>query len=111
MYKHGDIVWVPYPLADQPTKTKVRPAIIISGEDSNKLDNDMLIAQITSVIRGDKFSFLISNSDTNTALPKESEIRCNKIATIRKSLIIGKLASLKSTKQKELYRKICSVFE
>ena len=111
MYKQGDIVWVPYPLADQPGKTKVRPAIIISNASSNALDNDMLIAQITSVIRKDKFSFRINNSEITTALPKESEIRCNKIATIRNSLVIGKLSSLKPDKHQELVRKIFLVFE
>jgi len=77
----------------------------------NVLDNDMLIAQITSIIRGDKFSFQIRNSDLEIPLPKESEIRCNKIATIRKQLIIGKLSSLKPSKQRDLYKKICSVFD
>jgi len=110
MYKQGDIVWVPYPLADKQGKTKVRPAIIISSEESNSLDNDLLIAQITSIIRSDKFSFRVRNSDLENPLPKESEIRCNKITTIRKQLIMGKLSSLKSSKQRELYKRICSVF-
>lgn len=96
MYKQGDIIIVQYPFSDKPKRSKKRPAIIVSNEKSNMLDNDLLICPITSTIRSTPFSYLISNNDTDADLPKASEIRCNKIITIRKNLIIQKFSEVKT---------------
>ena len=45
MYKQGDIIAVHYPLTDKPAKTKLRPAVVVSNELSNQMDNDILVAQ------------------------------------------------------------------
>lgn len=108
MYKQGDIITVKYPFSDKPQKTKLRPAIVISNKKSNSLDNDLLIAPITSTIRATLFSFPLDNKDLTKPLPKNSEIRCNKITTIRQKLVIDKISFLKKKKHKELVEKICS---
>ena len=63
MYKQGDIITVKYPFSDKPQKAKLRPAIVISNKKSNNLDNDLLIAPITTTIRATPFSFTIDNKD------------------------------------------------
>jgi len=111
MYGQGDIISVWYPFSDNFKKGKSRPAIVISNEQSNLLDNDLLIAPLTSTIRNDPFSFPINNTDLTNPLPKECEIRCNKITTIRHTLIQGKVSSLKKHKHPELIKKVCSCIE
>ena len=88
MFKQGDIVIVRYPFSDNPIKEKLRPAVIVSNSKSNKLDRDYLICPITSTLRETPFSFRLSKKHTEKNLPKKSEIRCNKIVTIRDHLMI-----------------------
>ncbi|MFN0047869.1 MAG: type II toxin-antitoxin system PemK/MazF family toxin [Cytophagales bacterium] len=106
MYKQGDIIEVWFPFSDFPMKGKIRPAIIISNELSNAIDNDVLVAPITSKIRENEFSFLLQDEYLTISLPKNSEIRCNKMATIRISNIISKFSFLKEERQSELIDRI-----
>jgi mRNA-degrading endonuclease toxin of MazEF toxin-antitoxin module len=60
MYKQGDIIAVHYPLTDKPAKTKLRPAIVVSNNISNKLDNDILVCPITPKTHDSEFSYPLS---------------------------------------------------
>jgi len=111
MYKQGDIIWVKYPFSDQPQTSKLRPAVVVSNEVSNRLDNDLLIAQITSALRGDAFSFTLTDKEVTGQLPKTSEVRCNKIVTIRQQLVEGKLSAIQPEKLHVLIRKVIKSFE
>ena len=51
MYKHGDVVLVPFPFSDQ-TITKKRPAVVISSNAYNEVSSDLIIIAITSKIEG-----------------------------------------------------------
>ena len=83
MYKQGDIIAVHYPLTDKPAKTKLRPAIVVSNDISNKLDNDILVCPITTKTHDSEFSYPLNNNDLTLPLLNGSEVRCNKIMTIR----------------------------
>ena len=107
-YKQGDIIKVPFPFSDDFSRSKVRPAIVVSNEMSNQLDNDIIIAPITSVVRTNVFSLLIDNQDLTFPLPLNSEVRCNKIMVMRQSLVISKISSLKKYKHNDLIEKIYS---
>jgi len=93
-YKQGDLVWLNYPYSDDFSQSKRRPAIIISNDISNSLDEDYLLCPITSILRNDIFPFRLENEFLSRPLPKTSEARCNKIVTVRESIIIAKFASL-----------------
>jgi mRNA interferase MazF len=108
--RQGDIVWVPYPHSDHSGKTKIRPALVVSGDESNALDNDLLIVQITSVLRGDRFSVRLTPTDTDIPLPKVSEIRCNKIATVKKTAVISRMAVMRPDRIGQVLERVCSVF-
>ena len=95
MYNQGDIVWVKYPFSDQLDKAKTRPAIVISNSRSNVTDNDFLICPITSTPRAGAFSYPLSRNDTQLPLPQPSEVRCNKIFTVRNTLILDKITNMK----------------
>lgn len=109
-YKQGDIVWVKYPFSDQPDKAKARPAVVVSHERSNQLDHDLIVAPVTSRIRGDAFSFLLTPDDTNVALPQMSEVRSNKMVTIRSMLMEKKITQLKPEALERLIEQVCETF-
>ena len=88
-YKQGDIVWIDYQYIGK-LESKPRPCIIISNKSSHSLDNDYLICPITSTIRLNKYSVLIENKDLSRTLPKDCEIRANKIFTYRESKFLEK---------------------
>ena len=113
MYKQGDIVAVHYPLTDKPVKTKLRPALIVSNDQSNSMDNDVLVCPLTTRIRNSKFSYQIINEDLTLPLPKDSEVRCNKIMTIRvwNKQIIGKLSQVSPEVLSSILNLVRSVFK
>ena len=111
IYKQGDVVWIKFPLTDQPTKAKTRPTVIVSNQSSNQLDQDYLVAQITSRLRSDPFSFLINSDHLSQPIPKESEIRCNKLATVRSHVILGCISSLKEKALEEVIKKVKQAIE
>jgi len=110
MYKQGDIIIVPYPFSDNLKKYKYRPAVIVSNKKSNGLNEDVLICPITSKSRENEFSYKLKEKDTKEALPVQSEVRCNKIVTIRKSLLKRKFNYLKQQALREIIQKVKSSF-
>lgn len=110
MYVQGDIIIVKYPFSDDPNKQKLRPAVIVSNAASNNLDKDYLVCPITSTLRDSKFSFLLQDNHTTNRLPKESEIRCNKIVTIRDKLIKDKFSTLNEDAKQEVIKRVKSSF-
>ena len=86
----GDIVLVPFPFTDL-TGSKLRPAVVLV--DSS---NDVVVAFITSQNKWeDEYSIKINGSESN-GLKVDSFLRLNKIATLNKDLMVGKLGILGS---------------
>ena len=110
-YKQFDIVWTPYPFSDIAEKSKPRPGIIVSNQLSNGLDNDFLVCPITSKLREGEFSVALTNEMLSGSLDLDSEIRCNKIATIRKKLIVFKVGELLPEYHHKILEKIKSAFD
>jgi mRNA interferase MazF len=98
-YSQGDIILLPYPFTDL-SNTKQRPAVIISKDSVNK--QNFIVAKITSVIRGDRFSFPIAPIDIDRELKYDSEVRTNEVFTVSQTLIIKKFASFKKESIKRL---------
>lgn len=89
----GDIVLVPYPLTDL-VNSKKRPAIVISNALINK-SKDVVLAQITSTIVNDEFTFRLDDTLVTKPLRTYCEIRCDNLFTAEKDLILQKISSLK----------------
>jgi len=96
--KRGTIVLTKFPFTDL-SSDKRRPALIISREDNQK--DDVIVAFITSVLPDD-----YSNTDLvfdknhkdfkKSGLAKTSVIKCDKLATLNRSIFTGELGSLSS---------------
>lgn len=107
-YYQGDIVLVPFPFSDQ-TNSKNRPAIVVSNSTVNKT-SDVILAQISSEIRNDAFSFLLTENDLTDSLMTVSEVRCHKLFITDKRIIKRRISSLKTNTSHALFTKIKSMF-
>ena len=86
MYQRGDIVSVPFPFTDL-SQTKLRPALIVSNDDVNNT-TDVIVVMITSIQKAEVMSIAVSDNDVTVPLPKNSFIRCHKVATVSQTLIL-----------------------
>lgn len=102
----GDIVVVPFPFTDFSSSRK-RPALVLSNTD----ENDIIICEITSRLRKDKYFVSLDNIDLESGkLRVKSIIRPNRILTIQKNKINYKLGKIKSSKLNEVSEKIKLIF-
>jgi len=84
----GDIVLIPFPFSDL-SGNKSRPAIILIESE-----NDVTVCFMTTQLKWQSdFDIIIQPTELN-GLKKTSLLRLNKIATIDKDLVIGRLGSL-----------------
>lgn len=89
-----DLVLIPYPFTNLEEK-KVRPAVIVSNKSFNEKCNDCIMVPLTSVIRENPFSVMISQENMDKGrLLKTSEIRIDKIFSIEKRLVRIKVGSV-----------------
>lgn len=88
MYKQGDILLIPIPFSNL-SSSKRRPVLVLSNNSYNKLSEDIVVAAITSNIRGLDFETLINNEHLIIGrLPKTSCVRSDKIYTLSKNIVI-----------------------
>ena len=83
----GDIVVLPFPYSDL-SSSKRRPALVISILEGD----DVMLCQITSKQRADKYSIDLKDNDFRQGkLSLDSYIRPNRIFTADKSIILYKI--------------------
>lgn len=100
----GDIVLIPFPFSDL-SGAKNRPAVMLI-----ETDEDITVAFITTQIKWSTgFDVLLTPSDLN-GLKKVSLIRLNKLATIDKDLVEGRLGSLNEPSLGLLNRNLIRIF-
>jgi len=95
MHKQRDIVLVPIPFTDL-SSIKRRPVVIISGDKYNNKSFDVVVAAITSNVES-RIDYSISIDTVNLSeglMPKQSIIRCDKIYTISKDIIVKNFGKL-----------------
>lgn len=105
-----DIVLLPYPFSNLEQK-KVRPAIVISNNNFNKICNDIIAVPLTSVIKDEPFSLAINqNNLRNGKLIKPSRARIDKIFSVEKRLVQMKIGDVNDTFFDKLKLEIFEVF-
>ncbi len=73
VYKQGDILLIPFPFTDQ-SSVKQRPAVVISAESYNQSHLDIILAPITSQIKGTPDDVLLLDWQ-NAGLLKPSAVK------------------------------------
>ncbi|SNS71481.1 transcriptional modulator of MazE/toxin, MazF [Ekhidna lutea] len=86
--KKGDLVLVPFPFTDLKGK-KTRPALVLVPSDDY-----VCVCFITTNLNKTSTSDILINPSKDNRLKKTSLIKLDKITTIDRSLIIGRLGSL-----------------
>lgn len=87
----GDLVLISYPFSDF-SKSKVRPALVISKNKLNHSSKDFIAVPITGIIKKEDFSIIINSSDlVKGNLIKESRIRFDKVFCVSSKLVLGKI--------------------
>lgn len=105
-----DLVLLPYPFSNLEQK-KIRPAIVISNNNFNKICNDFIAVPLTSVIKDEPFSLLINQSDMkNGKLIKTSRVRLDKMFSVEKRLVQMKIGDVNDTFFDKLKSEIIEVF-
>jgi len=103
----GDIVVIPFPFSDL-TGSKRRPAFVITDLPGD----DIILCQITSVTKLDKYAIPIKNDDfISGTLSVESFIRPNKIFTADKNLILYTVGCLSNEKIAEVINSVVSLLQ
>ena len=95
MYNRGDIVLIPVPFSDL-SASKKRPVLIISNDNYNTTSPDMIVVAITSNLV--QPGIPLFNSDLiKGQLPKSSIIRCDKIYSLDRNIIVKSIGSVSDT--------------
>ena len=99
----GEIILIPFPFTNL-TDTKIRPCLVLI-----EAEFDVTVSFITTQTGwSDKASLAMKPSAAN-GLKKESLIRLNKLATIDKELIIGKIGALSKDELTSVNQKLKEV--
>lgn len=103
----GDVVVLPFPFSDL-SSSKRRPALVVA----NLIGEDLILCQITSESRTDKYSIILEEKDFNEgSLNQISMIRPNKLFTADLSIILYKIGNLKELKIKDVENKLVQIFK
>ncbi|OFW79828.1 MAG: hypothetical protein A2887_06425 [Alphaproteobacteria bacterium RIFCSPLOWO2_01_FULL_40_26] len=100
-YKPFDIVVVPFPFADDESKYKHRPALVLSNEEYNQKNNNLILSMITSAKNSNFWSDHIITNYEGTNLQNKCVIRM-KIFTIDTALVKGKIGALSKTDTRKI---------
>ncbi|MCK4997280.1 type II toxin-antitoxin system PemK/MazF family toxin [Candidatus Pacearchaeota archaeon] len=102
----GDVVVLPFPYTDL-SGAKKRPAVVIAALK----ENNVILAQITTVHRRDKDSISLTKRDFATgSLSHDSLITTSLIFTSDSSRISYKVGALTNLKIKQIEQKLCEIF-
>lgn len=106
--KRGTVVLTPFPFTDL-AGTKVRPAIVVSRSD--RPGDDVILAFISSVIPPGLLptDLVVDPSHPNfreTGLKVPSIVKCDKLATVQRRVILGELGQLSSSLLRELDQRL-----
>ncbi len=109
-----NIVLIPFPYTDL-SGAKKRPGLVISSNEFNSMNEDVICCLITSNLEDRQHAITIDSKDMETGfLEFESKIKPYRIFTINKKLIyktLGRLSLIKSNLVVEEINKIISADE
>ena len=103
--KKGDILLVHFPFTDL-LGNKLRPALVLAKES-----DDVILAFITTTLKQRYDSDIAIKKSSYNRLKKDSVIRLNKIVTLDKTLIVGKMGELTINDIKEINKKLIQLFD
>jgi len=92
--RRGEVWW-----ADLPLPIGRRPVALLSRDEAYAVRNAVTVAEVTSTIRGIPVEVELGPED---GLPKKCVVNLDTIVTIRKDLLIERIAILRDEKIEQL---------
>jgi mRNA interferase MazF len=87
MISQRDIILLAFPFSDLRT-SKVRPAIVLSNNEYNKIFDDILAVPLTTNLTFRDYAFVITNRDLDSGrLIKSSNVKVDRIFSVNKNLV------------------------
>ena len=104
-FVRGQVVVLPFPFSDL-SSSKKRPALVIAPLTGD----DLIVCQITTVVRGDGYAISLTNRDFVTgSLPHPSTIRTNRLFTADSKVILRAVGTLSRKKVDEVIDRIIQI--
>lgn len=108
MFERGKVILVPFPFTDL-SSAKIRPAVIVS--DPKYCPDDISVVFVSSkTTKGQDptvhFMPVTAMHFQQTGFKTDSMIRCNKVATLDKRIVLGEIGSLHPNDQKKIDQKL-----
>lgn len=111
MFNQRDLVLVPVPFTDL-SSSKVRPVIVISNNTYNSKAEDIIVTGVTSVLKSEPYSIDLDDKHLEQGkLPLPSRIKCDKIYSLSKKIIVRKVGRIKSEKLNEIRKELARLIE
>ena len=102
----GDVVVIPFPFSDL-SKSKKRPALVVAS-----FLDEIVLCQITSGKGFDEYSVPVVDEDfSNGRLNLSSVVRCNRIFTADKKIVLYKIGSLRKSKIRKISECLLEMFK
>lgn len=102
MYNQRELVLIPVPFTDLSSQ-KVRPVIVLSNNTYNTKAEDVLVVGVTSVLKREPYSLDLEDKHLEQGkLPLSSRIKCDKIYSLSKKIIVRKVGKIKKEKFGEI---------
>ncbi len=99
-FKFGDVLLLELPFTDLMGR-KLRPVLVISGKNFNKISQDVIVLKITSSQQFEEYEVKLTQKDLiEGRLKKESYVHCYSVFTVEKNLVIKKIAEITDVKLK-----------
>ena len=105
MIPKGTILLIPFPFTDL-SGSKLRPAVVLSESQS-----DVLVSFITTQLQWQEPTDILLTPSSTNKIKKLSLIRLNKMATIDKNLIKGKIGNVLPIQLIEINQKLKVIFD
>ncbi|MCX5752196.1 MAG: type II toxin-antitoxin system PemK/MazF family toxin [Candidatus Krumholzibacteria bacterium] len=103
----GDVVVVPFPFSNL-SESKRRPALVVAP----LIGDDVILCQITSRDHNDSYSIALDRRDFERgSLPKDSNIRPNRLFTAEASIIVRWTGKVVQKKLAEVVNGIEKIIE
>ncbi len=92
--RRGEVWWAKLPLP-----VGRRPVVLLSRNEAYAVRNAVTVAEVTSIMRGIPVEVELGPED---GLPKKCVVNLDTIATIRKDLLIERIAILRDEKVEQI---------
>ncbi len=109
-YKRGDIVTINFNPKKGDEVGKIRPAVIISGDDENSVLDTVVVMPLSTSLMDDMKPYRM-RLKSREKLKENSDILINHVRAISKKRIGEKIATLSSVEYEELIECLCLNFK